>query len=172
VPTLPTHLAAPLAARIGGGRGAVPGRLLAAASVAALLPDADVAAFAFGIPYAHPFGHRGFFHSLSFAVLVAFAGAACLRIRGVSRVRAFLVLLLAAASHPLLDALTNGGLGVALAAPFSWKRYFFPWRPIRVSPLGVAALFTERGWRVLRSELIWVWGPALGLALFARRFRR
>jgi membrane-bound metal-dependent hydrolase YbcI (DUF457 family) len=50
---------------------------------------------------------------------------------------ALLLLFLAAASHPLLDMLTDGGLGVALLAPFSWSRYFFPFRPIPVSAIGV-----------------------------------
>ena len=39
------------------------------------------------------------------------------------------------ASHGVLDALTDGGPGVAFLAPFDDTRYFFPWRPIRVSPL-------------------------------------
>ena len=41
-------------------------------------------------------------------------------------------------SHGLVDMLTNGGLGVALLAPFDNGRYFFPFRPIEVSPLGIA----------------------------------
>jgi inner membrane protein len=59
----------------------------------------------------------------------------------------------------LLDALTNGGLGVALFAPFSNERFFFPWRPIEVSPIG-AGFFSARGMRVLLSEARWIWLPA------------
>lgn len=33
--------------------------------------------------------------------------------------------------------LTDGGLGVAFFSPFDNKRYFLPWRPIRVSPISV-----------------------------------
>src|SRR3954471_1397136 len=40
--------------------------ILAVAS--AILPDGDVIGFAFGIDYAGIFGHRGFFHSLLFAL--------------------------------------------------------------------------------------------------------
>jgi inner membrane protein len=36
----------------------------------AMLPDADVIAFYFGIPYGSRFGHRGFTHSLFCAALV------------------------------------------------------------------------------------------------------
>jgi inner membrane protein len=68
------------------------------------------------------------------------------------------------ASHPLLDALTNGGLGVALFWPWSDARLFAPWRPIAVSPIG-AGFFSARGLAVLGSDLRWVWLPTLGAAL-------
>jgi inner membrane protein len=35
-----------------------------------ILPDADVVMFKFGVPYEHMFGHRGFSHSLVFAVIL------------------------------------------------------------------------------------------------------
>ena len=38
-------------------------------SVVAVLPDVDVLAFRFGIPYEHPLGHRGLAHSLAFAAV-------------------------------------------------------------------------------------------------------
>jgi inner membrane protein len=72
----------------------------------------------------------------------------------------FLYLFLCTVSHGLLDALTNGGLGVAFFAPFYDTRYFFPWRPIAVSPIGTG-FFSERAWRVLSSELLWVVAPSL-----------
>ncbi|MHC4444672.1 MAG: hypothetical protein ACYTF1_17650 [Planctomycetota bacterium] len=40
------------------------------------------------------------------------------------------------ASHGLLYALTDGGLGIALLSPFDTTRYFFGWIPIQVSPIG------------------------------------
>ena len=49
------------------------------------------------------------------------------------RVATFAFLFLCTMSHALLDALTDGGLGVAFFSPFSNERYFFPWTPIRVS---------------------------------------
>ena len=113
------------------------------AALLAMLPDVDVVGFAFGIPYGEKLGHRGFTHSLVFALASAGVGLAFarwqLRCRGHTApgLVAFLVLFLAAASHPLLDMLTDGGLGVALFAPFAWGRYFFPVRPIPVSAIGV-----------------------------------
>ncbi len=41
-------------------------------------------------------------------------------------------------SHIFLDALTNGGLGVAVFWTFDSERYFLPWRVIEVSPISVS----------------------------------
>ena len=83
----------------------------------------------------------------------------------------FLVLLVSAASHGLLDAMTNGGLGIAFFSPFSNRRYFLPWRVIEVSPLSIFEIFSWRGLRVLGSEVRYVWIPCVvfGLAGFAVR---
>ena len=64
------------------------------------------------------------------------------------------------ASHGALDALTNGGPGIAFFAPFDPSRYFVPWRPIPVSPLA-SNFFSEWGWQVFRAELAMLWLPAL-----------
>lgn len=66
-------------------------------------------------------------------------------------------------SHALLDALTDGGLGVALFWPLSDERIFFPWRPIPVAPIGRRFFTTERGLLVAATELAW----SLPLLLFA-----
>ncbi len=44
-------------------------------------------------------------------------------------------------------------------------RYFLPGRPIHVSPIRVGRFFSERGFAVLQSELVWIWLPAALLAL-------
>ena len=69
------------------------------------------------------------------------------------------MVLISCASHGLLDALTNGGLGVAFLSPLSNQRYFLPWRPIAVSPLDVALFCSAWGLRALRSEALCVWLP-------------
>ena len=81
-------------------------------------------------------------------------------------------LFLATASHGILDAMTDGGLGIAFFSPFSNARYFLPWRPIAVSPIGVAAFFSERGLNVLRSEFKWIWLPSGLFAFLALAVRR
>ncbi|WP_414612200.1 metal-dependent hydrolase, partial [Stenotrophomonas muris] len=78
-----------------------------------------------------------------------------------STVQAAVFVFVCAASHPLLDAMTSGGLGVALAWPWSEHRFFAPWRPIRVSPFA-PQFFSARGVATLLSELRWVWLPLAG----------
>ena len=133
-----------------------------------ILPDLDVIAFPFGVSYGDLLGHRGLTHSLLFATLLSLAATLAFRSdrwRG-HRLRIALFLLIVTVSHGLLDACTNGGLGVAFFAPFSAERFFFPARPIAVSPIGTA-FFTARGWHVMQSEFAWVWLPALAVAAAA-----
>lgn len=155
------HPAVPIALRLAGGPGLVPTRLLAAAAAASILPDIDALGFFLGVPYRHPLGHRGLTHSLLFAACVGAAGAAAASALGTSRCRAFALLFASAASHGLLDAMTTGGLGIGFFIPFANGRYFLPWRVIEVSPIGVSSFFSAWGARVLASEVVWVWLPAL-----------
>ncbi len=74
-------------------------------------------------------------------------------------------------SHGLFDALTNGGRGIGFLAPVSNHRYFFPWRPIQVSPIGVN-FFSPRALGVLASEALWIWLPSAIMAASARLLRR
>jgi inner membrane protein len=167
-----SHPAVPLAMRAGLGAERVPAPLLLAAIAGSLLPDADVVGFRFGIAYGDLWGHRGLTHSLLFAALVGLVAAAFARRLRVERGWAFAVVSLATASHGLLDAMTDGGLGVALASPFVSARYFLPWRPIAVSPIGLANFWTPRAFVVLASEARWVWLPCVSLALVLLAARR
>ncbi|MDR0441389.1 MAG: metal-dependent hydrolase [Candidatus Accumulibacter sp.] len=168
MPTIITHAAPALALGAAFGFRRIPPRLFWVAVFCAMLPDFDVIGFRFGVNYADLLGHRGFSHSLSFAALcgaLAWAAAPFLRCR---RWLAFVLIFAAVASHIALDAATSGGLGVAAFWPFSGERYFFPWRPIRVSPLSLRAFLGERGLAVALSELRWVWLPCLAFAVAAR----
>ena len=123
--------------------------------------------------YADAFGHRGFSHSFVFALLMGCIGfgVSPLFLRG-SRLMGFTVGFLAVSSHILLDAMTNGGLGVAALWPFDQTRYFCDWRPIRVSPFGLKALLSQRGLAVMLSDLRWVWAPCLAVIAAALFFRK
>jgi len=167
-----SHPAVPLALSAAAGRATVSGRLTLFACLASVLPDVDAVGYWAGVPYDAPLGHRGLTHSLCFAALTAVTAAACARRLGVSRTAAALVTFLAAGSHGLLDAMTTGGMGVAFFSPFSNARYFLPWRVIAVSPIGVGRFLSERGVRILASELTWIWAPCAALAgigVLARR---
>ncbi len=139
---IPVGLAA---ARLHDGR--LAWRSAVAFSLLSLLPDADVVAFVFRVPYSAPFGHRGATHSFFFAGVCG--GLAWLATR---RARTALLVALTVATHPLLDALTDGGLGVALFFPFTNERYFFPWQPLPVAPIG-QHMASSRGLYVVLVEL-------------------
>ncbi len=130
------------------------------------LSDVDVALHAYGVKYGDPWGHRGMTHSLAFAALLSLIVVPCVfrkHARHFSRRWWALVtfFLLITASHGLLDAFTDGGHGVAFFAPFDNTRYFMPWHPLHVSPIGVHGVFTPYFAHVLLSELLWVWLPTL-----------
>jgi len=177
MPTVPTHVLAAVAIGSAFPQGAVPRKLWLVGAIAAMAPDLDVMGFRAGIRYGDFWGHRGFTHSLVFAAGLALLLIAFLRSSGLavgSRGIQWLYLFLAVASHGLLDALTNGGLGIALFAPFDNARYFFPVRPIAVSPIGILGFFSPRNLNVVRSELVWVWLPCVaamaGFLALHRRF--
>lgn len=153
----------------------VPKRVWALGAFYSVLPDADVVAFAFGIPYEHMLGHRGLSHSVLFAgaLSAATVGLAFRKgVPGLGPAKLGLYLFLATASHGVLDALTNGGLGVAFWAPFENSRHFFPFQPIQVSPIGIRRFFGRRGLVVLATELVWVWLPSALLAGTALALRK
>jgi inner membrane protein len=134
------------------------------------LPDLDVLGFTYHIPYAGQFGHRGASHSLTVAVVAGVLSALVFGGRGRSRLRMGLTAVATVASHGFLDAMTDGGLGVAFFWPFSQQRFLFPWRPIPVAPIG-AAFFTHRGFAVFLSELA-IFAPFLIYALWPRTVHR
>lgn len=146
-------------------------RLGIACALAAMLPDADVVAFRLGIAYEHPLGHRGLSHSLLFAAVVGPALGWGLFRPHPAWPRAATALGLALASHGFFDALTDGGLGVGFLLPFVDERYFFPVRPLAVSPIRIDSFLSWRGVRVLFWEFVVVWLPILAGAL-ALRWRR
>lgn len=176
MPTIFTHPAVALASAPWFRR--IPRSLLILGIVCSALPDIDTASFAFGIPYEHPFGHRGITHSLLFALLLAACAAAAYRRyrrEAVTFRVAWIFLLIVIASHGILDAMTNGGKGIGFFIPFSSQRFFLPFRPIQVSPIGASHFAGEAG-PVLLSEARWVWLPCIcicggGLIWRARKKR-
>ncbi len=146
-------------------------RFWCAAVVCSNLSDIDVIGFGLGIDYADAWGHRGMTHSLLFAAITGMAAAGFFVGSWVERRKHALLFFIITASHGLLDAMTDGGLGVAFFSPFHPGRYFFPWTPIEVSPLTLQQFFSERGLAVLWSEIRWIWAPAVLLGGLLRRLR-
>ena len=174
MPTIFTHAVATLAIGTVVLPARTPGRVWTLGVLCAMAPDLDVISFPLGISYSDMLGHRGVTHSIAFALalsslalVLTFRDSAFDRMRW----RIWLFVLLAIGSHGPLDALTNGGNGIAFFAPFSAQRYFFPVTPIEVSPIGFGFV-SERGLRVLASEFVWVWIPSLAIAAIAVSLRR
>jgi inner membrane protein len=144
------------------------------AAVLSVFPDFDVFSSA---AYGAIMGHRGFTHSLVFALWLAFLTASLTyRLHRANLWALTGVFFLAAGSHGFLDALTRGGESI----PFFWPatdQRFGNWGPIPVSDLALEIPDPRRS-RALRSELLWVWIPtvvfvaAVAVWRFLRRRRR
>ena len=135
-------------------------------SALSMLPDADVIGFGFGIRYREAWGHRGATHSIAFALGVALLiGLLAAQLRKPGW-RTALVAACVLGSHALLDTLTDGGLGCALLWPWNDQRYFAPWNPIPVAPIG-RRFFSQVGTSIALSELA-MFAPVFLYALWPR----
>ncbi len=140
---------------------------MAAWSALAMLPDLDVIGFALGVKYGDPWGHRGAAHSLTMAAALSVVMTLVARRRGYPLGRTAWFTSIVLASHGILDTMTDGGLGCALLWPFSLTRYFAPWRPIPVAPIGLEYL-SRYGAIVSAIELA-LFSPLFVYALRPRR---
>ncbi len=155
--------------------GKQPAKYWVLAAICAVLPDADVAGFYLGIKYRSMFGHRGFSHSLLCAAITGLL-TPLLAFRGVPRGsrtwwRLASVFFLITASHGVLDAMTDGGYGIGFFIPFDDTRYFLPWRPLVVSPIGVHGFLSRWGWDVMMSEFTWIWMPVSAVLALVTLYR-
>ncbi len=170
-----SHAAAGAALTIAFAPDNAPARTWPVAIATSVLPDADSLLYLFRVSHHPMLGHRGFFHSPFLGLMVSFL-LTLLFFRDETVFsgrwfRYFLVFFLVWASHGVLDALTTGGWGVAFLSPFSSERYFFTWRPIRVSPMRMKSFFTPWGWSVVKNELVWIWLPGFILVFLSRLIR-
>ena len=139
-------------------------------SALSLAPDADVIGFPLGVHYDDPWGHRGATHSLAFAAAAGLVVGVIARVRGRPGFAPGVTASAVVASHPVLDTLTNGGLGCALLWPFDATRYFAPWNPIPVAPIGFDFL-SPRGLEVAVTELV-LFAPLIAFAVWPRISKR
>ena len=156
------HFAPAVALAAAVGTRTVGWRLMLAGAVCGVIPDLDFLSVTLHLDrYSGPYGHRGFTHSLGFALLIGLIGALWpVRGAGGWRLRACrgLYLALCTASHPLLDSLFDVGICSAWFWPLDGARHCFDWRPV---PMQGIALFGEERFRM---ELQWIGGPLLVLA--------
>ena len=118
-----THAAVPIAAAIAFGGHAGSKRLVAAAVIAAMIPDLDALMHAlFNVPLYSVYGHRGALHSLSFAIVAGMVAVGIHRQLKASRLAAAVAVAAAMASHGVLDMFTANGKGVAYLWPISSMR--------------------------------------------------
>ncbi|MGB2714265.1 MAG: metal-dependent hydrolase [Vicinamibacterales bacterium] len=133
-------------------------------SLLSLSPDLDVIGFSLGVKYEDEWGHRGATHSLVCSGVIGAATGLTATLIGRAGIQVGVGAALVLASHALLDTLTDGGLGCALFWQFDRTRYFAPWNPIPVAPIG-ADFVSVTGLMVSAIELV-LFAP---LAWFALR---
>jgi len=173
MPSVPTHFFVGVALGQGAGQPSRSDwRFWVLASACSALPDVDVIGFGFGVRYGDLWGHRGMTHSILFAAVIGIAAGMFLGGGRAEKVRQSLLMFSIILSHGVLDAMTDGGLGVAFFSPFDLERYFLPWRPILVSPLSTSRFFTTRGLEIVLNELFVVWMPMILLAFALCALRR
>jgi inner membrane protein len=137
-------------------------RLMAVGALCAVMPDADLLLVALHLDhYSGTYGHRGFSHSLGFAMAIGLMGVLWARRSQRSWRRTGLVgvyLALCTSSHPLLDGVLDAGICNACLWPLDGSRLCLGWRPVPMR--GVALL----GWERLGTELLWIGVPLLLIA--------
>lgn len=167
MPTTLTHAVPAIAVGLGLGKDYISKRLIFTGVLIANIPDLDLIGPRFyGIPFDSVYGHRGFTHSIFFALVLAFIFS--LFFLRSNFKKALLFLSFCTLSHGLLDAFTEGGLGTTFFWPFSDIRYHAFVQPIINVGVSFRSLYASKlGVPIFVSEIIWVWIPflILGLAL-------
>lgn len=156
------------------GRG-MPWRFWALTAACAVLPDFDFIFYLAGAPEGHILGHRGFTHSICFALITGLAVMLIFyrqeKFLSKKWWGFFLYYFFITSSNGLLDMLSLGHLGVAIFFPFDLGRYFLPWRFLHLSPVDEMLLFRGQGLIGLLSEMHYIWLPALVVALAIKMLR-
>ena len=77
------------------------------------------------------------------------------------------VTFMSVASHGILDAATDAGLGIGFFIPFDNERYFLPFRPLETSAVDPVVFLanSNRALAILANELVWVGLPLLAFTL-------
>jgi inner membrane protein len=169
-----THAIVASTAGLQGGLSVSRSRVVLCSMALAILPDIDAFFRFVGLSQVGWWGHRGLTHSLPFSAMTGLLVLLTFfkKVPRFSRSWWILwgLLFLAGASHGLIDALTDGGQGIALLAPFDSTRYTFIWQPLPLPAVGLEHVASS-------ATLVWnearlVWLPVGVVLLCAWRFRR
>lgn len=148
------HFAPAIALAVAAGTHRTGWRLTLAGAFFAVLPDADFALVTMGLDrYSGPYGHRGFTHSVGFALALGAFGGLWTGPGWRRRLGAASFLALCTLSHPVLDGLFDRGICNAWLWPFDGARQCLAWRPVPM--LGVPLFGVER----FQRELLWIGVP-------------
>jgi inner membrane protein len=168
MPTNVTHAVPAIAVGFGVGRNVLPIKLILTGAVIASIPDLDIIGTRFfGVPWDSVYGHRGFTHSISFALVTALIFTKFFNQKDFKKV--FLFLSFCMLSHGFLDLCNEGGLGVAMLWPLTDFRYQGFVHPIMNVNTSFRGLYlTSQGLPVFISEFLWVWLPFFFVFLFLK----
>ena len=163
-----THAFVPIAAMVAVAQRPIHRRLIAAAVLAAMLPDLDAFMhLLFGATHDSVYSHRGFTHSLGMALLFGALAAVFHPFLKVRPSIAGIVVATAMASHGLLDMMTDSGKPVAYLWPLSSVRFFADWRPFPGSSVQELPFFNEVTGRI-GPEIVRVIIPMFVAAIVIR----
>ena len=168
MPTNVTHAIPAIAIGLGLGKKVIPFRVMLTGALIASIPDLDmIGTRSFGVPWDSIYGHRGYTHSILFALLIAFCFAKLFSQTSFKKI--FIFFSVCMLSHGLLDSCNSGGLGIAFLWPLSNHRYHNLLQPIMNVNVSFRGLYlSSKGLPVFISEIIWVWLPFLGIFLFLK----
>jgi inner membrane protein len=132
----------------------------------ATFPDLDLLSVLLGVGPQSVWNHRGALHSLVVALAAAILAVFLLDLR-CGLARTFLIAVVTAASHGLLDTMTRGGEGVMLLWPLSRSRFVAPWPVLPPSPLGERP-FSVQAVKLVAQEAL-IFAPLIVYAFWPRR---
>lgn len=176
MPTIFTHsIVGLLSAKIVSSK-KVPLKFWILSALCSIIPDFDVIAFKLGIPYHSFWGHRGFFHSITFALIIALIVTFVFfkNTKPLFRKWHFTTLYfwIITASHGIFDGMTKSSHGVAFFSPFYNERFNLPFTPMVISPIDIDGLLSEWGLNVVISELKWIILPLLTITIIIILIRK
>jgi inner membrane protein len=171
MPLTTTHALVPVAIAIAAGQTPIRRKLVLAAAIAAAAPDLDALTYTlWRLPSTSVYAHRGAMHSLAFALMEGLLAACLHKQLGVRPLAAATFVGAAAATHGLLDMMTDYGSGVAYLWPLSSARLYADWRPIHSAPLELRYIVSQ-GLPRLQYEIRDLLLPMFAVVLAVRSVR-